>query len=62
MLREIIKELQNQGVLHIEYEFQAPPEGKRLYRVELGRYCDDFDQFGSKRFSEMRFHKMKIFD
>jgi len=60
-LRNAIKDLHNQGELHIETELVYPPEGKRLYRIELGRYCDDFDEFGSECFREMRFSEIKIY-
>ena len=59
-LRNEIRRLHDEGVLRIEYDLAPPAEGKRLYRIELGRYCDDFDEFGSKMFREMRFHELKI--
>ena len=59
-LRNDIQELHNQGDLHIESCLVYPPEGKRLYRIELGRYCDDFDEFGNECFREMRFSEIKM--
>lgn len=59
-LRNVIQELHNQGELHIEPCLVYPPDGKRLYRIELGRYCDDFDEFGNECFREMRFSEIKM--
>ncbi|MBQ4274445.1 MAG: hypothetical protein IJB94_05695 [Clostridia bacterium] len=59
-LRNVIQELHNQGDLHIEPCLVYPPDGKRLYRIELGRYCDDFDEFGNECFREMRFSEIKM--
>lgn len=60
-LRNVIQELHNQGELHIEpCLVYPPPDGKRLYRIELGRYCDDFDEFGNECFREMRFSEIKM--
>jgi hypothetical protein len=59
-LRNAIQELHDQGALRIENCLVSPPDGKRLYRVELGRYCDDFDEFGNECFREMRFSEIKM--
>ncbi len=59
-LRNVIQELHNQGELHIKPCLVYPPDGKRLYRIELGRYCDDFDEFGNECFREMRFSEIKM--
>ena len=59
-LRNTIRELHNQGELHIENCLVYPPDNKRLYRIELGRYCDDFDEFGNECFREMRFSEIKM--
>jgi hypothetical protein len=59
-LRNAIQELHDQGALRIENCLVSPPDGKRLYRIELGRYCDDFDEFGNECFREMRFSEIKM--
>ncbi len=61
LLRNAIRELHGQGQLQIETNLACPTDGKRMYRVELGRYCDDFDEFGAKRFREVRFAELKIY-
>lgn len=61
LLRNAIRELQEQGVLHIETALEDPAEGRRLYRIELGRYCDDFDEFGCEQFREIRFYEIKMY-
>lgn len=61
LLRNAILELHNQGELHIVNSLEYPSEGERLYRVELGRYCDDFDEFGNEFFREMRFAEVKLY-
>lgn len=60
-LRNAIRELHDRGELLIANTLEYPPEGDRMYRIELGRYCDDFDEFGNERFREMRFKEMKIY-
>ena len=60
LMRNAIRKLHDEGALHIEPALSYPPEGKRLYRVELGHYCDDFDEFGNERFRAIRFKEIKI--
>ena len=60
-LTDIFNKLHNQGDIHIETALIYPPEGKRLYRIELGRYCDDFDEFGNAQFREVRFAEIKMY-
>ena len=59
-LRNAIRELHNQNELHIEPTPVYPSDGEKLYRIELGRYCDDFDEFGCEQFREMRFFERKM--
>ncbi len=61
LLRNAIRELHSKCELQIEDSLVYPPDGKRLYRVELGRYCDDFDEFGNKCFREVRFTEIKMY-
>ncbi len=61
LLRNIIRELHNQGELHIANGLEYPSEGNRMYRVELGRCFDDYDEFGNVQFREMRFTEVKIY-
>ena len=60
-LRNAIRELHNQGELRIENCLEYPSDGSRLYRVEIGRYFDDFDEFGNEQFREMRFAEVKMY-
>ncbi len=60
-LRNAIRKLNDDGELHIETELVYPTEDKRLYRVELGRYCDDFDEYGAEFFREVRFTEVKVY-
>ena len=60
-LRNAIRELHNQGELRIENCLEYPSEGSRLYRVEIGRYFDDFDEFGNEQFRAMRFAEVKMY-
>ncbi|MBO5796860.1 MAG: hypothetical protein J6R77_00750 [Clostridia bacterium] len=60
LLQNTIRDLHTQGELNIETTLVYPPQGKRLYRIELGRYCDDFDEFGDECFREVRFREIKI--
>jgi hypothetical protein len=61
LMRDAIRELQSSGELQIEDSLVYPPDGKRLYRVELGRYCDDFDEFKNKIYREIRFTEVKMY-
>lgn len=61
-LRNSIRKLHDLGELHIEPDLAVSVQGKRLYRVELGRYCDDFDEFGNECFRAVRFSEIKISD
>ena len=60
-LTDMFKKLHDQGDIHIETALIYPPEDKRLYRIELGRYCDDFDEFGNEQFREVRFVEVKMY-
>ena len=60
-LRNATRELHNQGELRIENCLEYPSDGSRLYRVEIGRYLDDFDEFGNEQFREMRFAEVKMY-
>ena len=60
-LKDMLNKLHDQGDIHIETALIYPPEGKRLYRIELGRYCDDFDEFGNAQFREVRFAEVKMY-
>lgn len=60
-LRNEIRELHAQGELSIIDGCEYPTEGKRLYRIELGRCFDDFDEFGCKQFRQMRFVEVKVY-
>ena len=57
----MFNKLHDQGDIHIETALIYPPEGKRLYRIELGRYCDDFDECGKEKFREVRFVEVKTY-
>lgn len=61
LLRNAIRDLHDQGELHIVNDLEYPSEGTRMYRIELGRYFDDFDEFGNEQFREMRFTEVKIY-
>jgi hypothetical protein len=63
-----IKSLENElealnasGEIHLEENLAYPPDGKKLYRIELGRYCDDFDENGNNVFREIRFGEIKMY-
>jgi len=58
-LRNEIRKLHDEGELRIGYDATSREDGNRLYRIELGRYCDDFDEFGCETFRQMRFHEIK---
>jgi len=60
-LKDMFNKLHDQGDIHIETALIYPPEGKRLYRIELGRYCDDFDECGKEKFREVRFVEVKMY-
>lgn len=60
-LKSMVTELQDQGVLQMEKYLVSPPEGKRLYRLEFGRYCDDYDEYGNEYFREVRLSEIKIY-
>ena len=60
-LKNTLNKLHTQGDIHIETALTYPSEGKRLYRIELGRYCDDFDEFGNEQFREVRFAEVKMY-
>lgn len=60
-LEDAFNKLHSQGDIHIETALIYPPEDKRLYRIELGRYCDDFDEFGNEQFREVRFVEVKMY-
>ncbi len=60
-LRNAIRELHSQGELNIVTDLEYPNEGNRLYRIELGRFCDDFDEFGNEQFREVRFTEVKMY-
>ena len=55
-----IEKLQEKGELHIESALVYPPSGMRPYRIEFGRFCDDFDELGNECFREVRFSEVKI--
>ena len=55
-----IEKLHEKGELHIESALVYPPSGMRLYRIEFGRFCDDFDELGNECFREVRFSEVKI--
>ena len=59
-LREVVKTLEESGDLIPNEALSAPEEGLRLYRLELGRYVDDFDDEGNECYREIRFHEMKV--
>ena len=61
LLKNAIRELHNQGELHIVNGLEYPSEGNRMYRIELGRHCDDFDEWGNEQFREMRFTEVKMY-
>ena len=59
-LRATVKELEDRGDL-IPNEACSVPQGDlRLYRLELGRYVDDFDDAGNECYREIRFYEMKL--
>ena len=60
-MRNAIRELHDQGELRIENCLENPSEGNRLYRIEVGRYFDDFDEFGNEQFRAIRFTEVKIY-
>ncbi|MBE6544129.1 MAG: hypothetical protein E7675_06985 [Ruminococcaceae bacterium] len=60
-LRNEIRELHDKGELKIIYGIEYPSEGNRMYRIELGRYFDDFDEFGNEQFRQMRFTEVKVY-
>lgn len=59
-LREVVKTLEESGDLIPNEALSAPAEGLRLYRLELGRYVDDFDEAENERYREIRFYEMKL--
>jgi len=60
-LKDAFNKLHSQGDIYIETALIYPPEDKRLYRIELGRFCDDFDEFGNEQFREVRFTEVKMY-
>lgn len=60
-LKNAIRELHDQGELRIENCLEYPIEGNRIYRIELGRYFDDFDEFGNGQYREVRFSEIKMY-
>ena len=60
-LRNTIRTLEAEGELRIAQALEYPEEGKRLYRLELGRFFDDFDEYGCEIFRDLRFVEVKIY-
>lgn len=60
-LRNAIRELHSQGELRIENCLEYPSDKNRMYRIELGRYFDDFDEFGNEQYREVRFSEIKMY-
>lgn len=60
-LRNAIRTLAAEGELEIAQGLTYPEEGKRLYRLELGRFFDDFDEYGSEVFRDLRFVEVKVY-
>lgn len=61
LMRNAIRALHEKGELQIVDSLAYPPDGKRLYRVELGRYCDDFDESKNEIYRELRFAEIKMY-
>lgn len=59
-LRTTVKELEDRGDLIPNEACSAPLGDLRLYRLELGRYVDDFDDAGNECYREIRFYEMKL--
>ena len=59
-LRATVKELEDRGDLIPNEALSAPSGDLRLYRLELGRYVDDFDDAGNECYREIRFYEMKL--
>jgi len=60
ILRAAVKELEDSGALLPNESMSAPAKGLRLYRLELGRYVDDFDENGNEFYREIRFCEIKL--
>ena len=61
LLNYSLKMLQDKGELLIESCPSYPRDGRRLYRLELGRYCDDFDKYGNKLYRKIRFYEIELY-
>ena len=59
-LRATVKELEDLGDLIPNEACSVPSGDLRLYRLELGRYVDDFDDAGNECYREIRFSEMKL--
>ena len=59
-VRTTVKELEDCGDLIPNETCSVPSGDLRLYRLELGRYVDDFDDAGNECYREIRFYEMKL--
>ena len=61
VLNHSLKRLHDQGELHIDTCPSYPKDGRGLYQIELGRYCDDFDKYGNKLYRKIRFYEIELY-
>lgn len=57
---KFMKVAEENGELKIVNAFSTTPSDYKLYRIEFGNYCDDFDESGKEKFRLVRFKEIKV--